>query len=206
MQGFLHALRESGNVTVSTEPPPDLDESVAEALREHDRARRRELPPDAPPLDLGAAYWGARMLYQACQLIIMRDVPPGVSRAMLTKPYDGERTVAAHYSVDLTLLYLPGLFRLAERVAPADPVLDDLKTLGSDWPLSSVGMSGLVPAATLDFLSDACLRALYTDRILEMEDTSRLEPALVKESVVAALGAYPEACPKISEALEALTP
>ncbi len=203
MEEFLRALRESGELTVGTEPPAELDAELERALREHDALFRDELAPDAPELAIDAAHWGAKKLVQSCQLLTMRDAPPAVAQNTLLDPYHGPVGAETEYSVDLTLAYLPSLFHLAERVAPDDPVLDALRELGSEWPLSSVGISGIDCPPRLVFWENHSLRTLYVDRVLETGDVTRLEDPQVARATRAALGAYPELEPKIMEFLNA---
>lgn len=203
MQDFLRALRESGEVVVSAEPPPELDDGVEAALREHDALYRNELVPGAPNLVVETAHWAARKLYHACQLLTMRDAPPKVASDTLLEAYDGPRGPAADYSVDLTFAYLPSLYQLAERVAPNDPVLEVVRRLAADWPLSSVGMPDVGCPSTLPFWDNRCLRSLYLDRVIEFRDVTRLEDPRVAEAVRGELGAYAELEPKITEFLSA---
>lgn len=199
MQRFLQSLRRSGEVVVTSDPLPACDEATVAALEEHEAMFRRELVPSPPALDVEAAYWGLAKLYQACQMLAIREAPAKLAEEALGEPYAGGEGKAVDYAVDLTLQYLPGLFRLAERVAPADPLLDALKRLGADWPLSSVGMPDVHPVrAELTFLDDPCLRAIYVDRILETKDVSRLSDEKTRASVRAALGAYPELAPAVT--------
>ena len=202
MQGFLRALRENGEITVTPAAPPPLDAELEEALRAHDALYRREIPPGAPALDVATAYWALLKLYQACQLLAMRDAPPALGESLASEPYDGERTPASDYAVDLAFQYLPSLFRLAERAAPQDPMLDPLRNLAAPWPLSSVGIDG-VPAESLPFWDSACLRRIYIDRVIAHEDLSRMENPAVAAGARSALGAYPELSPRVAEFLEA---
>ena len=203
MQEFLRALRESGEIVVSVEPPPVLDAVAEQALREHEEAFRAELAPGVPPLAVDAAYWGAKKLYQSCQLLTLRDAPPSVADTTLLDRYHGPHGAEAEYSVDLTLAYLPSLVHLAERVAPDDPVLDAIRQLASEWPLSSVGIAGIEAPTGLVFWENRCLQKLYVDRVIAASDVSRLEDPLVAAAVRAALGANPELEPKIMEFLNA---
>lgn len=206
MDEFLRALRESGEIVVSIEAPPELDGvdgTIGEALRAHDQAFRLGIAPGAPALELDAAYWGAVKLYQACQLLTMRDAPPAVARDTLSMPYPSERGPMSEYAVDLTLAYLPSLFHLAERVAPDDPVLVAIRELASAWPLSSTGIDGIACPAKLWFWENRSLRSLYVDRIIAARDVMRLEDPLVADAVRSSLGAYPEMAPKMMEFLNA---
>jgi MoxR-vWA-beta-propeller ternary system domain bpX4 len=201
MREFLRALRENGEVAVTPAAPAPLDSDLVSSLAEHERERRLGMRDGAPELDPEAAYWGVRRIYEGCQLLVMRDAPPEVALATLTAAYDGPRRHDTHYAVDLGLSYLPGLYRIAERVASGDPLLEGLRHLGREWPLSSVGIPGLDVPPEPEFLPDPFLRALYVDRILEADDASRLEGETVVRCVRAALGAYPEMCPRIHERL-----
>lgn len=201
MQDFLRALRESGDVVVSAEPLPELDDGVEVALREHDALYRNELVPGAPHLIIETAHWAARKLYHACQLLTMRDAPPKVASETLLDAYDGPLGPAADYSVDLTFAYLPSLYQLAERVAPNDPVLDVVRRLAADWPLASVGIPGVGCPSSLPFWENRCLRSLYVDRVIEFRDVARLEDPRVADRVRGALGAHAELEPKIMEFL-----
>jgi hypothetical protein len=202
MQEFLRALRQSGEVVVSAGAPPrELDDSLASLLEEHERERCLALRPGAPALDFVAAYWGVRKLYEACQLLLLRDAPSEVAFETLTGAYEEAIRPETHYSMDLGLSYLPSLFRLAERLAAADPLLDALKHLGREWPLSSVGMPGLQVSTEPEFLVLPFLRALYLDRILDQDDAERVNGPAIEAGVRAALGAYPEMRPRIHKRL-----
>jgi hypothetical protein len=117
----------------------------------------------------------------------------------LTAAFPDPRNPETHYAVDLGLSYLPSLFRRAERVAPDDPLLEALKQLASEWPLSSVGMPGVQPSgpATEEVLGAPFLHALYLDRILDLDDPSRLVDPRIRESARSALGGYPELRPRV---------
>ncbi len=203
MQDFLRALRESGVVVVSVEPPPECVDEVEVLLREHDSLYRAELSPGAPDLIVETAYWAARKLYQTCQLLTLRDAPAALARETLLDVYEGPHGPEVDYSVDLALAYLPSLYRLAERVAPGDPVLDVTRRLAADWPLSSVGIPGIECPQRLTFWDNSCLRGLYIDKVIESRDLVRLEDPRVAGAVRDALGAYPELAPKIMETLNA---
>lgn len=203
MQDFLRALRDSGELVVSIEPPPACDDELEIALREHESFYRAALSPGAPDLDVESAYWAARKLYQTCQLLTVRDAPPALARDTLLAVHEGPRGPEADYSVDLCFGYLRSLYQLAERVAPGDPVLDVVRQLAQGWPLSSVGIPGIGCPEALSFWDNTCLRTLYVDRVIETEDRVRLEDVRVRRAVRRALGAYPELEPKIMETLNA---
>jgi len=106
------------------------------------------------------------------------------------------------YSVDLLLRYLPDVAAMAHGIAEDDPLVESLRELGRQWPLSSVGMPELGTVDPGAFVDDPSLRALYVDRILERRDTSRLDHPAVRAAVQAALGLHHELAPEIISALE----
>jgi hypothetical protein len=75
-----------------------------------------------------------------------------------------------------------------------------------DWPLSSIGAPAGEPPdgrwAIDGFAGDACLMALYADRIIAADAVSRLNDDRVKRAVRTALGAHDELAPRVTAALQ----
>ncbi|MBI4614743.1 MAG: hypothetical protein HY720_14120 [Planctomycetes bacterium] len=208
IRSFLDELRESGRVRVGPPEPeracatPDLALREADGvLAEMDRDARRELAFEPPPLILPVARWAAALFQRACAFLVHREAGAGEVRAGLSRPCPEPPSPRAVYSADLVLRYLPDLAVLARARAPGDPLVGELVRIGRAWPLSSVGMPGVGPVETGDFLGDASLRQLYADRILERGDLSRLDGGLVSESLRASLGLAGELAPGVAAAL-----
>ena len=211
---FLHALSESGRVVV----PASVEESDADlvaadaALAELDAVARATLAFDAPRFLPDVAHWAAITLYRGAQLVAHRDLEAAeVERRLGTPCPDRERHDAADvaYSADLALRFLPDLERLAVAAARGDdPLVERLRDLGREWPLSSVGLRAVDDAAEPDaaaldvVLGHPALRQLYVDRILTRDDTGRLGSAGVREAVRESLGLYPELGGKVARLLE----
>ena len=199
MKEFLETLRRSGDVIVTPEGMPELDDTIREDIVEHELAFRANLMPGAPPLELEAAYWALGQLYRACQFLVIRDVEEDMVRSELRGAFGGDATASVHYSVDLCFSYLPSLHRLATRVAPKDALVEMIERLAGDWPLSSVGIESVsVSQGRYAFLDVPCLRRLYVDRVLAAEDVARLEHDGVARAARASLGAWPELRPKVN--------
>jgi hypothetical protein len=145
-----------------------------------------------------------RVLRRGCLYLAYREIgPEEVGRGLAEPCPADELTASVLYSADLGLRWLPDLIGLARGVGEGDPLVEGLRQLGAAWPLSSVGVVGVVPSELPEALgSDPCLRTLYVDRILASEDTSRLTDQRVADRAAAALGLYPELCPAVAEALE----
>ncbi|QDU88428.1 hypothetical protein Pla175_18060 [Pirellulimonas nuda] len=176
-------------------------QAAATRLEAFEREYRLELPGDPPGFDPAAALWAAVSLYLASSLAIHRDSELSAINGAAPSPLPDRMRAASHYSVDLTMRFLPSLLKLAKRASSDDPLLGRLMQWGRDWPLSSVGIAGIgdVDASTLR--TSPTLLRLYSDRILASGDASRLNDATVRRAAAAAIGDYPELSPAIAEAL-----
>ena len=204
LDDFVATLRASGEARVGTytpdpvRPGPRWPEELAAA----DAARRDELGPRAPALETSAARWAAEILYRACQFLVCRDVAGEVVRQTLAVPCPGPRTPSVDYSVDLFFSVLPDLYELACQLAPADALVDGLKVLARDWPLSSVGVPLESGAPAAAFLSEPVLLRLYTDRVTARHAHDRLAEPRVRARLRADAGVFPELLPFAATAYE----
>jgi hypothetical protein len=203
---FLQELITKGQVTLTSSEaagPADLGNAEA-ALLDLDRRARLEAPGDAPPFSPRAAMWAGRLLHRGCQCFAYRDLEAAEVARDLAEPCPAPSSEPATiWSVDLAFRWLPDLFGLARGVADGDPLLESLRGLALQWPLSSVGVAGLEGVDPQAVLADDCLRRLYVDRILSSGDTSRLRDAGAAEAAREALGLYTDLCPLVARALEA---
>lgn len=196
LQRFLSSLMESGQAHLGDGPEAD-----APALLEFDRRARLESPLAPPALSLPAARWGASMLFAGCRLLLRRDLDASVVTRTLAAPCPESPSPSVAYSADLTLRYLPDLWTFARRLADDDSLVGAVASLAASWPLSSVGIPGLAAPAIDAFWDHPSLRVLYLDRIVLRRDFSRLADARVRAVAREALGAHPELCPPLAEAL-----
>jgi hypothetical protein len=199
---FLQSLLDQGFAIVKLAPAdPAEPAELATVLSEFDQRQRANLAGEAPPMDLHAAIWASGILYQTVHLLAARDVDAKGLDAALSEPCPVPRSSSVDYSVDLFFQHLPEVAKFASRLAPDDPLVGKVRQLGASWPLSSVGMmleqfNGVKP-----IVQDACLLALYTDRILRTADLARLDEPFVRQAVEHVLGAYPELSPKVAQHL-----
>jgi len=77
-------------------------------------------------------------------------------------------------------------------------LLDELKTLATAWPLSSVGIPSLADLNLDSFINDETLSRLYVDRIIATNDLSRLGHPRVDELLRAALGLHRTLAPDLA--------
>lgn len=201
MKQFLEQLFASGQVSVPPAGVPFDEAEMDEEIREFDRAARLALAGEAPALDLQVARWAALLLAEAARLVLARDVGPEEMARVFARPCPRPRSPETDYSADLFLRYVPELMEWVRRLAADDPLIEHLRRLGGDWPLSSVGMQEVKLGSIAPFIGHASLRQLYADRILAMGDVSRLGDARISEAVRAALGAHGELAPTVATAL-----
>jgi MoxR-vWA-beta-propeller ternary system domain bpX4 len=187
---FLENLFENGRVSVPAPRPLAADELFAadKTLNALEADYRLNLPGDAPTFDPAAARWAAVSIYSACGFVAYRSADEAMMDAAFAAPAPGAEPAALHYSVDLTMRFLPDLMLLARSEAENDPLLGHLRRWAGDWPLSSLGMSGVVPRSIEPVVNHACLLGVYCDRIIARKDHGRRNDPRVDEAVKQALG------------------
>jgi hypothetical protein len=187
---------EDGRAPVSIlEEPLERAAELRATLERLHKTASLECPALAPKLQPAAAYWAANILYRGCQFLVLRDVGEPDVRAALSVPCPAERTADAIFSVDLTLRHLPRLLKLARNSAMDDPLCDCLLALAKEWPLSSVGASGVGLVKVDGLVNHPGLWGLYIDRVLQTGDTERLTDPHTWEAAATALGGATELCP-----------
>jgi hypothetical protein len=201
---FLELLMTDGRAIVSPIPleplsSEDVETDPALPLLQQIEARcRAELPGEPPLFSEPTAVWAARLFYHICQFIVCREIGEPEIRAIFARPCPAPRGPDTDWSADLVFRHLPTLFRSAKHLSNADPLLDELKTLATAWPLSSVGISDLGELNLESFINDQTLARLYVDRIIGTNDLSRLGHSRVDELIRVALGAHRPLAPELA--------
>lgn len=205
---FLIQLFADGDVALPSPALLSPTELTAgdEVLREHEALWRLDQPAPIPAFDIVAGRWAAVRFFRACQFAIYRDVDAGGIDEELATAYPAAITPEVVYSVDLTLRYLPQLVNFARSASATDPLVERLQIWGQEWPLSSVGMSGLAELASDVVLAHPGLRRQYADRIVAANDQTRLSDPRVQIEIREMLGIYPELAPRIAAKIPNFTP
>jgi hypothetical protein len=206
---FLTAIRDGNAAAVPPRAPIDDREwrAASDVIETCDFVARTELAYHAPRLVPEVARWAAERLYGACQFLVYREVEADEVREGCAVPCLATGAISPDvcYSADLVLRYLPDVFALAQGIAREDPLIDGLRNLAREWPLSSVGIPEVGEVDVSGFIRHPGLRRLYADRIIERNDRSRLGDAAVVAAVREAIGAYPGLAPSIWAALAPAT-
>ncbi len=205
LPGFLRSLWTDGRVRVANiEAIPDAERcEAAELLADWELGYRQELPHDPPRLHAEAVTWGAVLTYRVCQLLLFRDLGLEEIDRRLGEPCPAGDPPSIHYSVDLTLRYLPDLWRHAHRVSEQDPLVSRLSGVAVRWPLSSVGIRGLGPLEIDVLAGHPCLFLMYLDRIVARCDVGRCSDPRVRCRALEALGLFSHLAPEIAAAVGA---
>jgi hypothetical protein len=203
---FIQGLFESGRVSVC--PPSgftsESDVAIDDTLVSFERNYRLDLPGEPPTFSLAAARWGAITLLNACQLLVYRDLDADQVAALLTVPCPEPPNASTSYSVDLVLRFLPDVARHAAGANREDPLVAQIRKLGNQWPLSSVGIAAIEPTSLEEIVAQPCLLAMYVDRVIATHDVARLTNRSIRTAVQAAIGLHSELAPELASAL--LTP
>ncbi len=201
---FLQSLTTEGRAAVSPHPLSEAAGDALPLLAELDANARTELALESPAFSPETALWAARLLYQLCQLVVCRDLGEAEILAACRTPCPRPRGPETDWSADLVLRHLPRLFLLARHLSNADPLVDQMRSLGAAWPLSSVGLPDLPPdrLGSLDsFIEHPALRRLYADRIIAAADPSRLGDPRVDDVLRADLAFHRDLAPALAARL-----
>lgn len=189
---FLGELFNDGHVHVDRVAPIAADDAEQAwlALVEREQLVRQNFFGRAPDMDRAAAIWGATVMYRCCQAAVFRDLSAEDLDALLAERCPAKNVAAAHYSVDLSLVFLPDLARFTVAAAADDPLCADLRRIAADWPLSSVGMKLETAPDIEPLLSSENLFRYYVDRVIARVDESRRSDPRVEAAVAAVFGAH----------------
>lgn len=199
----LRMLLDEGRIQFhGVELPSDEERQEAEiVLREFEQQYRLECPGDPPKLSLPAAMWAAEMYFRAALILAYREIDEAGIAELLSLPFPADRDASGHYSVDLVFRLLPELHVRAKAASKSDPLLKPIEKWANEWPLSSLGMEGVVPEQIDEILQNPSLLTLYVDRIITKKDASRLKPPEVQEAVKAAYGIHHHLAPELHKIL-----
>jgi hypothetical protein len=177
------------------------DADALPVLEQLDEFARAELALDLPVFSPTAAIWAARLLHQLCRFVILRDIPAEHIAATCNIPCPEKRGPETDWSADLTFRHLPRLLQLARQLSNGDPLVEQIKKLAADWPLSSVGIAGLEKSNLDSFINHPGLRRLYADRVFAAGDLSRLGEPRMDDFLRADLGIHHQLAPAIAAKL-----
>jgi len=149
--------------SVQDSPPSPAADSVAEETLLRAAFATHALDVAGPPLtfDPVTACRAANTLARACWFLV------GDTEERITLSLKGEQSPAAHLSADITLRFLPAVYRRARSREPDGELARQLDALLRAWPLSGVlaDLDGS-PTTFPDFGNHYGLQLLYAERLV----------------------------------------
>ena len=133
LRDFVRNLFDGKPISVGPpQKPEDSDlQSALEDIQAFEKDWQLELPGEPPAFSPDAALWSVCSLYVASSYLVHRDAEVQLHEDLLGTPPPDRAQIESHYSVDLTMRFLPDLLRLARTAAPEDPLVKTHARLGS---------------------------------------------------------------------------
>ena len=188
---FAQNLFESGTAHAGTWNDQDKDSEALEAIVQQAHLRARTEAAYVPPeLDVAAAVWSLKVLAWGCSVFVDRtEVDTDLPKSLVEQEPKGQ-SPAEHWSVDLGFRFLHSLIVRCRRIGPYDSLVEQLTSVGTRWPLATVGLNTEVNSSKLELLlSDHCLRSMLVDRVVERNDEQLAEHPLLTPHIARAVGA-----------------
>lgn len=194
MQQFVTDLLSTGRVRLQSDQEPTADECMAavDQLLALEESYRADVPGTPPDVVRDAAEWALSAVYRLCQFHVYRHLRPEELESRFRDDSPECSSAAVHYSVDLTLRFLPDVAQLIRTTSPEDPLLGVVLRLAEPWPLSSVGIPDVEVGNVEPILADDCLRRMYVDRIIRSQDKTRCGHPVVQSEFQRVAGAWPD--------------
>ncbi|MDI3319394.1 hypothetical protein [Pinibacter soli] len=166
------------------------EEEVCSFLQTEYQQESLTHPFQSPSFDGAAALWGARLIYNAAQLLLYRQNKPNDLIALFPD-FQNEVTPSAIVSADLCLRFLPDVIAPLRLIDGEDQLIGILENHLKIWHFSAVKSELSFDA--LDFtliLSNPCIKRLYVDRVIEYKKLKLAFHPSLKPLVQASLGMY----------------
>jgi hypothetical protein len=197
---FVRMLAAEGRAVVSAQMqlPPGEDPEALAVLTEMELRAQEELSGEPPAFSGPAALWATRIFYEACRCAVCRDLSAEHVKSVLGTRCPVERGPSCDWSVDLVFRHFPRFFRFASQLSNGDPLVDALRDLARDWPLSAAGLPGLEKARLDTFIAHPVLCRLYADRLAAAEDPGVVTDPRVLAILRADLGLHRELAPRLA--------
>lgn len=188
----LYELRKAGNLIIFSKLQVVSDTDAAEVidlLRSEFELESMEYPA-APGFDTASALWAAKTIFYSAQLLLIRENTVK-DLATLFPEINGEISLPAKLSADLSLRFLPEIYTQLNIADSKDPLLPVLERYLKQFHYSSIG-SDIAPeiADWPSELADPAYRKLYLDRIVAKKDYKRAEIPYINQLLHAAFGLY----------------
>jgi len=167
----IELLRTKGDIVLHSELvqiSEDEEEYVTRFLAQEYENEGVNFPGKLPPFDGEAALWGAKTVFIASQLLMLRDIPE-IDFPKLLPNFDGEMSLSAILSCDLCLRFLPDIIDKAENLDTYDGLIPLLDKHLLTWSYSGIGRREPTPFVELnhlDLLKSRDMVILLVERVI----------------------------------------
>ncbi|MEN2398609.1 hypothetical protein GKZ90_0002365 [Flavobacterium sp. MC2016-06] len=149
-----------------------------------------DYPCQAPKFSATAAFWGAKTVYSAAQLLLYREHKIEELDVFLP-PYNGEINASVILSADLCLRFLPQVVMEMKRIDAEDAAIVILEKHLEYFHYAAIGFDVVSENINLEVVfSDPCFKQLYLNRVVERKAKKTAEIETVKGALMAGFGDY----------------
>jgi len=189
----LFLLRKEGCMTIFTdiqEISRKEEQDAADYFESEFEKERLEFLSHQIHCDREAAVWAAKVLYHSAQLYLIRkDTARDLEK--LIPHFKGNRNVAAIWSADLSLRFLPEMMEALQKADPEDPLIKLLENILRQFHYSGIGYDlDLAEINWEEELQDKTYRKLYLERIVEKKSYKLAEIPFINQLLMAEFGIY----------------
>jgi hypothetical protein len=165
-------------------------QDAATFLEEEYQKETLNYPYTAPEFHAKAAIWASKIVYFSAQLLLYRENQVSDLTVFLPK-YSGIMNASAILSADICLRFLPQIREELKRIDTEDPILPIIEQHLEQFHFSAVGFDSEKETTDTQLLfSDACLKQLYLDRIIERKAYRLAEKPEINACLLANFGDY----------------
>jgi hypothetical protein len=183
----IELLQTSGNIVLHSkfvQVSEDEEDYVTQYLSMEYEKEAFNFPGVLPDFDAKAALWGAKTIFIASQLLMLRDIPEKEFSKLLPS-YEHEVTIGSVLSCDMCLRFLTDIIRAAEDIDTYDGLIVILDKLLSQWSYSSIGrrfVDDSIEISNSELLKSSSMQILTVDRVVERKAQHSI-PSEIREIV-----------------------
>ena len=168
-EGFVRALLWEGRLRVGVEPQLRLSDADVEELRTALAIAALQLTGPLLQGSLPILVQAVPVVYRLARRFLHAEPEPAANDPTLRMPA-GPRSAADHLAGDVAFRFLPGLYQRVVSRDPEDELVEAIKNVLRQWPLSGVLADITEPPATpIDFEGHPGLGFLYAERLAARE-------------------------------------
>lgn len=168
----IELLRTNGDIILHSnfvQWSEDDEEYAIQFLASEFQNEAVNYPGQLPPFNEAAAIWGAKTVFVASQLLMLRDIAE-LEFTKLLPSFDQKIDLSAILSADLCLRFLPDVIEQAEDIDTYDGLIPILDELLLNWSYSRIGRRLLDPkqeVPNIEPLKIKEMQLLLVERIVE---------------------------------------